>query len=97
MTGLPELNFPAFNCSAAKLRAAGFDVVNPAEHGEEPGKAWADYLRKDIRLLMDCDAIALLPGWEKSKGAKLEVHIATELGMRVAPLRAWLSAFVIAA
>lgn len=83
MSNLPDLNFPAFHAAAAHLRAQGFDVVNPAEHEEEPGKDWAHYLRKDIRLLMDCTHVVLLPGWENSKGARLEVHIARELGMSV--------------
>jgi hypothetical protein len=90
MTGLPDLNFPAFHAAAAKLRAAGYEAINPAEHEEAPGKAWADYLRKDIRLLMDCTGVALLPGWEQSKGARLERHIAIELGMTVGPLDGWL-------
>lgn len=88
MTGKPELNFPAFNKAAAELRAAGFDVINPAEIGEVPGLEWADYMRADIRMLMDCDTVATLPDWKKSKGARLEVHIAGELGMTVYPV--WL-------
>lgn len=90
MTGLPDLNFPAFNAAAAQLRAAGWHVVNPAEHDEAPGTAWADCLRKDIRLLMDCTGVALLDGWEHSKGARLERHIALELGMEVHMLSWWL-------
>jgi hypothetical protein len=31
MTGLPDLNFPAFHAEAARLRALGYDVINPAE------------------------------------------------------------------
>ncbi len=83
MTGIPEFNFPAFHAKAAELRAQGFDVVNPAEHDEEPDRTWAEYLRKDIRLLMDCDSIWLMTGWSKSRGARLEHHIATELGFDV--------------
>lgn len=83
MTGLPAFNFPAFHAKAAELRALGLDVVNPAEHDEAPDLPWAAYLRKDIRLLMDCDAIHLLPGWSRSRGARLEHHIARELGFRV--------------
>ena len=81
MTGYPELNFPAFAEKAKELRSQGFDVCNPAEHDEVPNQEWSFYLRKDIRLLMDCQALHLLPGWEKSKGAKLEHYIACELGM----------------
>lgn len=92
MSGMPDLNFPAFHAAAAALRAAGYVVVNPAEFGEGEGKTWADYLRKDIRALMDCTDIALLDGWESSRGARLERHIALELGMRVRTVEAWLIA-----
>lgn len=84
MSGLPELNFPAFNRAAAKLRALGMRIVNPAEHqGLPDGSPWADYMRQDIRLLMDCQGIVMLPGWEQSNGARLEHHIAEALGLPV--------------
>lgn len=81
MSGLPELNFPAFHAAAAKLRAEGFDVVNPAEINSDPAAKWEDCMRADIRELVTCDGIALLPGWGDSRGAKLEAHIAEALGM----------------
>ena len=83
MTGLPEFNFPAFNAAAAQLRSLGYEVINPAEFGEGEGKTWADYMRKDIKALMDCTHVAVLPGWENSKGARLEVYLAGQLGMPV--------------
>ena len=85
MSGLPDLNFPAFHKAAASLRASGYEVVNPAELDDADPKEleWHQYLRRDITHLVTCDGIAMLPGWEKSKGARLEKHIATELGMRV--------------
>lgn len=81
MTGLPELNFPAFHAEAARLRALGFDVVNPAEINPEPNACWRACMKADIRELVTCDTIALLPNWSKSRGAKLEHHIACELGI----------------
>ncbi|MCY1360696.1 hypothetical protein D9M68_437290 [compost metagenome] len=81
MTGLPEFNFPAFHAEAARLRSLGFEVENPAEHGIIEGFEWADYLKLDIQKLLTCDTVALLPGWEKSKGAMLEHHIACHLGI----------------
>lgn len=82
MQGLPEHNFPAFNAEATRLRELGYTVVNPAELNE-PGTPWVTCMRTDIRMLLLCDAIAMLPGWEKSRGANLEWMIATELGMPV--------------
>lgn len=83
MTGYAEFNFPAFNVMADKLRAQGFHVENPAEHGIVDGAEWADYLHYDIGRLATCAYLMLLPGWSKSKGAALEVSIAKGLGMGV--------------
>lgn len=83
MTGLPEFNFPAFHAMAAAMRAEGWHVENPAEHGHVEGAEWADYLRFDIGQLSTCEAMMLLPGWSRSRGARLEVHIAKEIGMRM--------------
>lgn len=88
MTGYPELNFPAFHREAARLRATGLDVVNPAEINVDPAAGWVECMRADIRELVTCDGIALLPGWEKSKGATLEHHIASALGLAVVSLEA---------
>lgn len=55
------------------------------EQGFKTGQEWwwCQYLRDDIKHLVDCDAIVMLPGWEKSKGAILEEFIATSLGLEV--------------
>lgn len=83
MTGLPEFNFPAFNAAAIELRTQGWHVENPADHGVIEGAEWADYLAYDLTRLGTCGAIYLLPGWEKSKGAVLELQIAHQLGLEV--------------
>jgi hypothetical protein len=81
MSGVPDLNFPQFHAEAERLRAIGFDVVNPAEINTDPGESWASCLRKDIAALVTCDVIAMLPGWESSKGATLEHYVARALNM----------------
>lgn len=83
MTGLPDLNKPEFFAQAKRLRHLGFNVVNPAEVILQPGATWQDYIRADIILLMDCTDILMLPGWERSRGAKLEHHLAAELGFHI--------------
>lgn len=82
MTGLPGFNHPAFHAAAAALRAAGREVFNPAENGLPAEAPWAEHMRADIRALMDCDVIHLLPGWWKSRGARLEHYVAIRLGMQ---------------
>lgn len=79
MTGLPDFNYPAFNAEAARLRALGYEVVNPAEN--PPQASWADYMRQDIPQLLTCDTLALLPAWHNSKGARLEHYVAASMGI----------------
>lgn len=86
MTGIEDYNFPAFHQAAERLQAAGYRVENPASKGVIDGWTWSDYLRHDLRQLLECDAICLLPGWRNSKGATLEHHVATGLGMAVVDL-----------
>jgi hypothetical protein len=92
MTGLPDLNFPAFHAAAALFRGMGVEVVNPAEINPIPQEETAyptqkDFylacLRADIKALCDCTAIALLPDWGRSSGAHLELHVAHRLGLEV--------------
>lgn len=83
MTDIPDLNFPAFNAMAAKLRERGWYVVNPAEHGIVEGATWEDYMHYDIQRIATCCAVYMLPGWEKSRGAKVEHAIARALNMEV--------------
>jgi hypothetical protein len=93
MTGLPEFNYPAFRAAAAELRALGYDTEDPSDN-EAKVKAdptWADYMRLGLTQMLTCEGIALLPGWESSRGASLEVHVARALGMEVADLGDWLA------
>lgn len=83
MTGYPNLNFPAFHARAALLRERGAHVENPAEINPDPKMEWDEAMRRDIPRLLTCDTIDLLPGWEKSRGATLEYHIAQQLGMTI--------------
>lgn len=86
MTGYPDHNFPAFNDAAGRLRAAGYQVVNPADAGADPTRTWADYLRADLYDVLAADMVAVLPGWQASRGASLEVHVAQQLGVPVVPV-----------
>ena len=84
MSGIPEHNFPAFNAQAERLRRLGYDVVNPVDINPDPGTAWCDCLRNDLAALLTCDGLALLPGWQHSQGAQLELHVAHRVGIEIA-------------
>lgn len=91
MSGLPELNFPAFHQAAAALRARGFEVVNPAEINVDPTAGWLACMRADIAQLITCDGLAMLSGWEKSRGAKVEYELARGLGLTVKSVQYWMA------
>lgn len=88
MSGLPELNYPAFKAAAFHLRNADFvdDVFNPAEWEERNDckfdlhKAFEDYCNY---IIWKATMVVLLPGWENSPGATAESALARALGKPV--------------
>lgn len=78
MTGLPDCNRPAFNEMAKKFKELGCVVLNPAVLPD--GLEYREYMAITLKMVEVCDIVALLPGWEKSKGAQLEKHHAEMWG-----------------
>lgn len=112
MTYHPQYNFPAFDAMAADLRAAGFDVVSPAEldspedraaalaspdgsaldYGNGIKKSWGEFLSRDVKLIADggITGVVVLPGWESSRGARLETFVANAMcGLPVYTFTRW--------
>ncbi|POB12318.1 DUF4406 domain-containing protein [Sulfobacillus sp. hq2] len=90
MTGYPDYNYPAFFAAADALRHAGYTILNPADIGLHPTWTWADYMRVGLdTLTTHAEAVAVLPGWEASRGARLEVRLARRLGLRVHTVFTW--------
>ncbi len=84
MTGLPYLNHPAFHAEAARLRAEGHFVINPAELDLDEGATWIDYMKADLIQMLDaCTSIHMLKGWTESAGATLEHTVAKALGYEI--------------
>lgn len=86
MTGIEDYNRPAFFDAEGKLRDQGFLVINPAiirKHRDtlKGDQIWQYYMREALKLLLSAKEIALLPGWQDSRGAKLEALTAQHLGM----------------
>jgi hypothetical protein len=91
MTGLPEFNYPAFHAAADQLRARGYKILNPAENKPaQDSPTWADWMRLALAQVLAADGLAMLPGWENSRGAQVESFVARALGLEVRPLSDWL-------
>ena len=94
MRGHPQCNFPVFHRAAVELRAAGYEVWSPAENDvfigltEETAQTVTTKaaMHLDLPALLEQDAIAVLEGWERSKGATLEVYVARACDMPVYPV-----------
>ena len=92
MTGYVDKNFPAFTRAAKALRESGYVVINPAElDADEPERTWEACLRRDIKQLVTCDAVAVLDGCIDSRGARLEIYIARALNMSVFPVSTYIT------
>lgn len=80
MSGYPDYNRPAFDAKAAELRQKGHRVLNPADIRLLPYDA---YWPINKAMLDGADAIYLLGGWEKSKGAQKEANYAAQIGLKI--------------
>jgi hypothetical protein len=97
MTGYDQWNFPAFFEAEKQLLSLGCQVINPAHNDgptlelalesagvpERPNHSWAWYMRRDLPHVLEVDALCVLPGWQKSKGASLEVQVDEAMGLPI--------------
>ena len=71
----------AFADAEMVLNFLGYTVLNPAWLPK--GLEDEDYQRIDDAMLTAADVVVLLPGWERSKGARREAKLAERLGKTV--------------
>jgi hypothetical protein len=99
MRGYELFNFPAFDEAQKRVEALGWKVFSPAQmdraKGFDPSKhtdeEWAEFfpggavevMARDLEAIAKSDAIILLPGWMKSRGARLELMYAQFLDKEV--------------
>ena len=75
-----------FNEADKFIRKIGHIPLNPIRidppHPLKKDK-WLYYMRKSVELLVKSDALFLLDGWEKSKGARIEFDLCIKLGIPI--------------
>jgi hypothetical protein len=86
VTGMPNYNREAFAEAEAELSKAGHTVLNPVKYIPEVNPeaiTHRQYVDMGLAMLDCCDAIYLLDGWEKSKGAVVEYAFALQHGIKI--------------
>ena len=100
MSGRPGYNYPAFREAERQLVAAGFVVVSPRQRLIE-GKTHDEYLAFDLQQMEVAHdvyavnvgarcGVALLPGWENSKGVAQELERARGYGWECKTVEDWI-------
>ena len=83
VTGLSKTDAQhKFDLISSELKGMGYQVVNPIAESDDP-QTWDEALRREIKKMLECDEVHMLPDWQESRGAQLERDIALRLGMEV--------------
>lgn len=83
ISDMPDDNREMFERAEIWLKEQDLEVVNPLKLDHSKSEKYTDYLKTDIKHMMDCDAIYMLNGWRESNGARIENDLARKLTMAI--------------
>ena len=85
ITGLtPEEYEHNFYLYERQIKAHGHEPINPLNILPfDENHKWTDYMRADIKALMECDAVFAMKNYRESIGARIEVGLARDLDIPV--------------
>lgn len=72
-----------FKQAETDLIKYGYRVINPMSLPHEHGRSWAEFMREDLKALLNCTHIFMLSNWQDSKGAIIEHELAEDLGINI--------------
>ena len=72
-----------FGTAHIAIQKLGHTAINPLAVVNNWKTSWQDAMKSCIAALMTADAVFTLPCSQESKGAKLELQLAKELGIPV--------------
>ena len=83
MSGYPNNNIERFNhvCSIFREKLKDVQIVNPAEIDQT--LSWEEMMKKDLDDVSRSSHLAFLDGWNFSRGARMEMKLAIELGIKI--------------
>ncbi len=83
ITGHDDGNRDTFAAAQLYLECKGHAVSNPHALTHDHAGRWEDYMRVDVREMLTCDSLFMLDGWQLSRGATIEHHLAVNLALPI--------------
>ena len=85
ITGVPgAISAAHFARAEQDLRGLGFcNIINPRFMFEGTGLSYNDIMKHCLDLVCSADVVLLLPGWQNSRGAQMELGAAYARGLPI--------------
>lgn len=81
---LPISNVPQYRIDEMLFRAqkhigaSGHKMISPYDASPDANASYSTHMGNDIKALLECDMVLMMPGWQLSKGCQLE-HSAAKI------------------